>query len=51
MFHGILCDINVSDIDLVMSGNVGGDGKIFDDLYDSFRPNPHFNHLISVRKD
>ncbi|MCW4042985.1 MAG: hypothetical protein NWE90_04590 [Candidatus Bathyarchaeota archaeon] len=41
----------VSFIDAVMSGNVGGDGKIFDDLYVSFRPNPHFNHLSPVRKE
>ena len=51
MLQIIICDMNVCDIDLVMSGNVGGDGKIFDDLYASFRSNPRFNHLSLVRKE
>lgn len=32
MLQIIICDIIVSDIDPVMSGNVGGDGKIIADL-------------------
>lgn len=36
MLQIMICDIIVSGIDPVMNGNVGGDGKNYDDLTGSF---------------